>query len=189
MSPDQCPLTKSCDTPLTMEFTRVSRGLVVLLLLGLLGSLLVYGGIDRPPAPELGDYPGIEAIGESPERYQGQAVLVAGSVVATEPVVIRAEDGTGAGIEPIDLTISAVGIPVERGDHLQVFGVLVDARRVQATNVVVVPRTGLWYTWTVSFLAGLWVLARISSHWRVDSETAALVPRSNWWRPAWWRRT
>jgi hypothetical protein len=62
------------------------------------------------------------------------------------------------------------------GDTLQVFGVLTDPRAVRATNVVVVPQTGLWDAWVSSFLAGLWVLARLLRHWRLDPETGALHP-------------
>lgn len=50
-----------------MEFSRTERiGLVVLLLLALSG-LLVIGGIDRPPEPDLGVYPGSEDIAQQIE--------------------------------------------------------------------------------------------------------------------------
>jgi hypothetical protein len=62
------------------------------------------------------------------------------------------------------------------GDTLQAVGVLTDPRTVRLTNVVVVPRTGLWYAWVTSFVAGLWVLARLLRHWRLVTETGALHP-------------
>lgn len=161
-----------------MEFSRVTRVLLLLCLLAVLFSLLVFGGIDRPPAPELGDYPGTDEFVEAPGDYQGQQVTVNGRVVSTDPVVIRSKHGTAAGIEHVELTVTAVDATVELDDHLQVFGVLKGPRTIEATTVVLVPRTGVWYTWTISFLAGLWVLGRIISHWRIDIETGALVPRA-----------
>jgi hypothetical protein len=61
-----------------MEFSRTERtGLVVLLLLALSG-LLVLGGIDRPPAPDLGVYPGAEDIAQQPQTYHDQHVSFSG---------------------------------------------------------------------------------------------------------------
>jgi hypothetical protein len=100
-------------------------------------------------------------------------------VVSTDPITVRAEYDTPTGIESIDIEVTDVDATVARGDRLQVFGVLTAPRTVRATNVVIVPESGLWYAWVISFVAGLWVLARILRHWRVDIETGAFRPRSD----------
>lgn len=160
-----------------MKLARRDRVVLILLLTVVLFSLLVWGGVDRPPAPELGDYPGTEDVVQDPERYQGQHVSTGGEVVSTDPVVVRAEYDTERGVESIKLEVTDIETTVEPGDHLQVFGVFIGPRTVRATNVVVVPQTGRWYAWSISFVAGLWVLGRIISHWQIDPETGAFQPR------------
>jgi len=138
--------------------------------------LVVRRGIDRPPEPELGVYPRAEEIAHHPDIYLTHQVSVTGQVVSTDPLIIHADYETDAGLDSIRITLTDVDADVERGDTLQVFGVLTDPRTVRPTNVVVVPRTGPWYTWITSFVAGLWVLARILRHWRLVTETGALHP-------------
>jgi len=160
-----------------MEFSRGGRIVIVLLLLFTLSVLLVVGGIDRPPAPELGVYPGADDIAQQPEEHQDQQVSFVGPVVSTDPVTVRAEYETDTGIESIRIELLNLDTTVDRDDRLQVFGVLTTPGTVRATNIVVVPRTGLWYAWITSFLAGLWVLARLLRHWKIDIETGAFLPR------------
>jgi hypothetical protein len=160
-----------------MEFSRGRRIVIVLLLLFTLSALLVVGGIDRPPAPELGVYPGADDIAQQPEEYQNQQVSFVGQIVSTDPVTVRAEYETDTGIESIRVELTDIETPVDRDDRLQVFGVLTTPRIVRTTNVVVAPQTGLWYAWITSFVAGLWVLARILRHWTLDIEIGAFLPR------------
>lgn len=161
-----------------MEFSRSERGILILILLTVLCSLFVLGGIDRPPAPEMGVYPGAEKIAEQPNRYQNQQVSFGAQVVSTDPVVVEAEYGTDTGIKSIRLEITGIATTVEHGDRLQIFGVLTGPGSVRALNIVAVPQTGRWYAWVISAVAGLWVLARLFNQWTVDSRTGAVCPRS-----------
>lgn len=162
-----------------MEFSRRERVVVIFVLFTFLSSLLVLGGIDRQPAPELGAYPDCDNIVQQPDEYQNQQVTCGGQVVSTAPVVIRAESETDAGINTTLLEITDIDTTLERGDTIQVFGVLTGPQTVQATTVVVHPRTGFWYARVISFIAGLWVLGRIIRHWKLDFGTGALLPRSD----------
>ncbi|WP_372910782.1 hypothetical protein [Salinigranum sp.] len=49
------------------------------------------------------------------------------------------------------------------------FGHLVDEDTVQVTNAFPVPPSGFIYSYLVSFVAGLWVLARLLTQWRLDT--------------------
>ncbi len=160
-----------------MEFSRRERITLLVLLLVVLSALLVVDGVDRPPAPELGVYPEADDIAQQPDTYQDQQVSFTGQVVSTDPLVIRTEYETDARIKSMQVTLSDVEATVERGDRLQAFGVLIAPQTVRATNVVVVPQTGRWYAWITSFVAGLWVLARLLRHWTLDAETGAFLPR------------
>jgi len=68
--------------------------------------------------------------------------------------------------------------PVGVGDRVRVKGEIVATRTVRASEAFAVPRWGLWYASSVSFLAGLWVLWRLVHQWRVDFGTLVLVPRA-----------
>lgn len=161
-----------------MKFSRGRRVILILFLLTVLFSLLVVGGIDRPPAPELGIYPHTEEIAQQSTDYQNQSVSFVAQVVSTEPVIVRATYGTELGAKSIRLKITELGAIVNRGDRLQIFGVLIGPQTVRATNVVVVPQSGLWYVWVISFIAGLWILGRIIRHWKIDLQTWAFLPRA-----------
>jgi len=162
-----------------MELSRPQRfGLICLLLTALFG-LLILGGIDRPPAPELGAYPGADDIATQPDEYHNQRVSFGGDVVSTDPVIVEAVYETQHGLATIRLRITDLEPTVTDGDRLQIFGVLLDAETVRATNVVVVPRTDLWYAWSISAIAGLWVLGRLLRHWTIDTNSGAVIPRND----------
>lgn len=152
----------------------VLRCLLVLALVAVLFGLCVWYG-SLAPAPELGAYPNEDELAMDYAHYVGGYATVTGMVVTTEPVTIDADTGTG---ERIRLHVVDLSVAVEAGDRLQVYGVVGQDRTIRAVNAYTVPRTGLWYTWTVSFLAGLWVLGRIIRHWRVDSTAWVFEPRA-----------
>jgi hypothetical protein len=141
-----------------------------LLLVALFGLCVWYGTYGV--APGLGAYPTEQVVASAPAAYVGDAVTLSGIVVGTDPVEIRiASGGTRR-----TLTVTEVDAPVERGDQLQVFGHLVDEGTVRATNAFAVPPGDYLYSYFVSFAAGLWVLARLLTQWRLDS-TRGLVRR------------
>lgn len=161
-----------------MQFSKRWRITVIIALIVVLCSLFVSAGIDRPPVPELGAYPGAEEIAQQPDKYENQRVSLVGQVVSVDPVVVSATYGTDTGIKSTRLEITKLTITVERGDRLQVFGTLTDSQRIRISNVTVVPQSGRWYAWGISFIAGLWVLGRIINQWNVDYNKRALYPRS-----------
>lgn len=146
--------------------------LVVLLLGGLFGLIVWYGSLTQNPA--VGAYPNTEALATDYQRYLGDPVTVGGEVIATSPVTIAAEYGND---ENIRLTITGLTIPVTEGHHLRVYGVARSDNTIQSINAFTVPPTGLWYTWTISFVGGVWVLDRIIRDWEVDAETWTLHRR------------
>lgn len=162
-----------------MEFSKGQRATLILILLLGLSSLFVWGGIDRPPAPQLGIYPEAEEVAQQPSQYQNEQITIHGRVISTDPVIVRAEYEADSGLKSIDLQIADIGTDVTRGDKLQIFGTLIDAQTIRATNIVVFSEIGRWYTWLISFIAGLWVLVRIINRWTIDLRTGAFSPRSD----------
>lgn len=148
-------------------------GLVAVLLALLFGLCVWYG--TSGVAPGLGVYPTEELVGPTPGEYVGDLVDLSGTVVETDPVEIRVRYG---GESQRILTVTGVQTPVEPGDELRVFGRLVDEDTVRATRAFAVPPLGYLYTYTVSFLAGVWVLIRLASQWRYDS-TKGFVRRTD----------
>lgn len=160
------------------------RTIAILSLLALLGGLCVWYGA-LAPAPALGDHPDEDQLATDADRYLGAQVTVSGRVVATDPVTIRAEVGAD---ETMHLTITDLASTPTVGAQFRVYGIVEDHRTVRARNAVAVPRWGHWYTWSVSFLAGLWVLARILRHWRLDPTDWTLQPRETPWTPPLYNR-
>jgi len=152
-----------------------ARLLAVLVLLCALFGLVVWHGT-LEPAPEAGSFPGTEELAADYDAYLGERVTVGGRVVETDPVVVTAEYGVD---ESIRLTVVGLdpSVAVKEGATLRVFGVVKPDRTIRSSNAFTVPTSGLWYTWTVSALAGLWTLARIVRRFRLDREQWGLVPR------------
>lgn len=147
---------------------RERLGALAVLALVLVGLLVWYGSLGP------GGYPSQQYHGPEPGEYVGQQVTVAGTVLETDPVRIEVEyDADGRA----EYVVTGLGFPVEPGDRLRASGRLTDPRTVDAERGYTVRDAGLWYAWVISFLAGLWVLARIARHWRFDADVVALVPR------------
>lgn len=111
---------------------------------------------------------------EDPNRYLDGPVESAGIVQGTNPVVIRVD--TTEGTERV--TIVGAMIEPEPGDKVRVYGTLVETATIDAHTAFVVPQQGQWYAWGISFLAGLWVLARLIRHWTVTWLTLGFEPRA-----------
>lgn len=148
------------------------RLVAIIVLVGVLTGLLVWYG-SLPPDPAAGEYPGSDELTRDYAQYHGDRVVVSGPVLSTDPVVIDAVKG------PVTyrLTITGVDTPVSRGEHLSVYGVVLEDRTIQAITAYAVPQSGLWYAYVTSFVAGLWVLGRLLSHWRLDRDPLGLTPR------------
>ena len=139
---------------------------VALLLAGLLVLGVWFGTLQ--PAPALGDYPDADDLAADYDAYLGEPVAVGGRVVATDPVTIDAfGDDT--------YVVTDLAIQPDRDDNLYVFAVVRPDATLEATTAYTVPPWGRTYTYVVSALAGLWVLARIVRHWQL--ERWSLTPR------------
>ena len=157
--------------------SRGGRLLGVVVLLGLLfGAMVWYGTVE--PSPALGAYPSHDEV-ERGVVDAGDAVVVSGRVVETDPLVVDKTvhlvvDGA---YEKRTLRVTVVGTDrsYEVGQTVQVFGTYAGDRTVRASNAVTAGSRS--YAYAVSFLAGLWVLGRLAAGWRVDLGTLALRRR------------
>jgi hypothetical protein len=160
--------------------TRSARlAVLALLLAALVAALVGFGTLTPNPAD--GRYPGTDAVASDPAQYHGDQVVVGGTVVGTDPIVLEAgyetvRDG-GFARGTVRFTVTGVATAVDRGDSLQVFGTLGQDRSIAADETVVSSPDGDAYMYAVSFLAGLWVLARLTRQWRIDWKRLAVVPR------------
>ena len=145
-----------------LRTARGRTGAVILLLAGVAVLCPVYAA--QPVNPEMGVYPDEEKFIQSPEQYLSEAVTTGGDVQQVSPLVIEVETTQGKH----DVTITDSEVRPDVGDKVRVFGTLTDPRTIQSQYAFVVPSSGQWYAWSVSFLAGLWVLARLIAHWTVD---------------------
>jgi len=110
----------------------------------------------------------------SPDEYLGERVVTGGIVQQTDPIVIQVQGRSGTQ----EITIHEADISPTVGDKVRVAGTLSDVRTIRAQTAFVVPPSGRWYAWGISFVAGLWVLGRLIRHWRVDRTTLAFEPRT-----------
>lgn len=144
-------------------------------LLVALAGLFIWGGTVTPD-PAMNDYPGEDAVGPNPQTYVGEQVTLGGTVVNTDPVVVRVRYGID---ESFVVTLQSVGKTVETGDSVSAFGTLRDDRTLVVDGLIVRQPWRYLYMYGVSFLGGLWVLGRIATQWRLDRTQWAVVPRSD----------
>ena len=156
----------------TEPFGHRVRLLAVVVLLASLAVMFVWAGT-LSPDPAMNNYPGNTEVGAQPEAYVDQQVEIGGTVVATDPAVIEVEhpDGTH------DVTLEGLDESVAEGQQVSAFGTLTDASTLQVDKALVRWPWETWYMYAVSFLGGLWVLARLLAHWRPDRARLAFRPR------------
>ena len=148
--------------------------LVVVLVLLLAGTVVWYGTVDPDPASN--NYPGSDEIAQDPDAYLGEHVSVSGTVVAHDPLRIE----VGYGLDgTMTLEVAGVDDPPPIGHNLNVFGTLTEPNVVHAENTVSRAPWEATYMYIVSFIGGLWVLARLLRHWRFDADTYSAVPRGD----------
>ena len=119
-------------------------------------------------------YPGNEEVFTNPDQYFGQQVSVGGTVLDTDPLTVE----TTIQGEQITFVVENANLDVSTGDRLSVFGTLGSADTVTAEEVVHREPWEAYYMYLVSFLAGLWVLARLLNRWTVDTDTWTVIPRT-----------
>lgn len=153
---------------------RYGRALGVLTLICLLCALLVWAGT-VPPNINQHRHPGNEEIVTHYDAYVGSEVEIGGTVVQTEPVTLKLTHHRSTRT----VTVRDVDQPIEIGDRIVVFGA------VQPNNVIISRGTTVrkpWeasYMYVISFLGGLWVLARLVNGWRLDRNRWTINPRES----------
>lgn len=149
------------------------RLVALILLLGLLALLFVWAGTIEPdPADNI--YPGTGDIHENPDKYVDDRVSVSGTVIDTDPLTIEDEPVPG---ETITFVIDGADVDPAIGDELSVYGTLQTNNRVDAINTVHREPWEAIYMYVISFLGGVWVLARLINGWTIDTATWSIVPR------------
>jgi len=159
-------------------FGQSGRLLAIVALLIVLVGLLSWTGTATVDPLET-TYPDEADVTSDRESYIGERVVLDGSVVETDPLVIATQsngNGRFTIVRTADTLERSTG-PLETGDRVTVFGTLEDAATLDADRTI---STALWeslYMVGISFVAGCWVLARLVRGWRVDWGRGALVPR------------
>ena len=149
----------------------------VVLLLALVGLLSWAGTAAVDPLDST--YPNDADVTEARDSYIGERVVLDGSVVETDPLVIATlPNGNGrfTVVHTADSIERSTG-PLEIGDRVTVFGTLGDAATLDAARTVSTDPWETFYTVVVSLVGGCWVLARLVRGWRIDRNRGALVPR------------
>lgn len=153
-----------------IETARFRLLLVAILLVGQCMLFPLYA--QQPVNSEVWVLPGTEDFIEDPNRFLGNRVVSEGFVQTTDPMVIEATaDGARYAV-----TLERNDFSSSIGDKVRVYGELTGPRTIRVLNGFAVPPGGLWYTWIVSLLAGIWVLGRLIRHWRVDIRTPGFRP-------------
>lgn len=152
---------------------RRARAAAFCALLLALAGLLVLGGTVTPD-PSVNHFPGEDEVAPTPDSYVGERTTLSGTVVETDPTVIRVTGDDAA----VDITLRGADATLGPGDSVTAFGTLRGDRTLDVDRMFVREPREFWYMYAVSFLGGLWVLARLARQWRFDRAEAAFVPRT-----------
>lgn len=142
---------------------------VILVVLVQLFVPVGYGMTDYSDTP----FVTADEMAASQESNVGEEAVVYGQVTETDPVVIRTELDDG---RVVTYRTADVDRQVAVGEYLEVYGVVGAQQSILARGTVVRGEREHWYTYGVSFVAGLVVLGRMVRDWTVDLERLTLVP-------------
>lgn len=149
-------------------------GLVVVALAG----LIVWAGAS-PAEPMESDLPDETEVPNDRAGHVGEAVVLGGEVVETDPVVI-ATRASGYGqftVIEADAAVQNTDEPLEVGDQVTASGTLEDEDTLAAERATVQEPGDTQYMMLISLLGGLVVVGRVLRDWRFDLERLAFVPR------------
>lgn len=150
---------------------RVIAVLCCLLALG--GLLVAHGAVGYDP--DRNTYPGNEEVGTSYTEYVGDRVVLAGTVVETDPVVLEGSAGVD---DEFQVTLLGFKEDVSTGDDVWLAGTVEPEDAVAVESAIVREPWEIQYMYVVSLIGGLWVLGRFLRGWRFDLKQVAFVPRS-----------
>lgn len=145
-----------------IETARLRLFLILLVLAGHVILFPLYA--QQPVNQDAGVFPGSDEFIESPEQYRGDSVVTGGIVQQTSPIVIEIETTQGTHT----VTVTGITSTPSVGDKIRIYGTLTAPQTINSINAFVVPQAGLWYTWGISFFAGMWTLLRLIRHWRLN---------------------
>jgi hypothetical protein len=158
----------------------VRRVVALAVLLAILVSLMIGFGLVTAD-PTRGQYPGSGQLTVDYDRYVGDTVQVTGTVTGTDPVVLRTDYSLWAGDHyrtgTIRFRVTDLSHSPRAGQTLQVYGTARADNSIQARNTVVVPSGNYLYMYTISALAGVWVLLRLIRGRTIDRATLAIRRR------------
>jgi len=144
--------------------------LIIVLLIGQGGLGVWFGSVeDNAPMEHLME----DDMTTDNVDHLGREVIVTGTVVGTDPVRIRVSGPE----DTVELIVDGLESSVSVDADVQIRGRLIEPQTVQVDEAIVVPKWGPWYAWTVSLLAGLWVLVRIGRQWHASVVTLSVRPR------------
>lgn len=153
---------------------RYKRLLGIIGLICLLATLLVWAGT-VPPNVDQHRYLGNEQIVESYDAYIGSQAQVGGTVVRTDPVVLKLIHHRSTH----EVIVRDVPQSTQPGDRIVVFGTVQRNDVIDSQGSTVREPWEPIYMYLISCLGGLWILARLINGWRFDWDQWTIVPREN----------
>ncbi|WP_226482760.1 hypothetical protein [Natrinema amylolyticum] len=134
----------------------------------------------RAVEPLESGYPAEDDVTANREGYIGDRVVLSGTVVETDPIVIATRTGGDGRFTVANAadTLQQSTASLETDDRVTAFGTLEDESTLDADRTVTDDLWGSLYMGIVSLIGGCWVLARLVRGWRVDRDRLALVPRT-----------
>lgn len=153
------------------------RAAAVALCILALCALFVLGGGAWPASPHV--EPSEEDLHRNYDAYVGETVEIGGSVVETDPVVVRVSYDTGVYDEASFRLELRGDLQAQVGDDVSVSGELRPDRAVavDADRALVRQPWELGYMYAISVLGVLLVAARFVDRWRIRPRRLQVVPR------------
>lgn len=146
-----------------------SRGIQILLLVLVLGSMCVHYGATADHT----QYPPPEELREDYEQHVGERAYYWLTVTEVHDDEIVAGTGDGS----LQFRIPVRRVEVERGDTIQVYGTLQPDWTIEPARIVVSPKQGRAVMFGISVLALILTLGMFGSAWRLDYEGWVFEPR------------
>lgn len=159
-------------------FGQTGRLLAAGALLAALFGLMIWSGT-VPGSPIEREVPNEVEVTPDRESYVGDRVVLGGTVVDTDPVVLATR---ASGYGRFTLVDANGGVqnsdePLESGDRISAYGTLEDEETLAVERATVQQPSETRYMYVVSLLGGLLVAGHFVRHWRIDGRRLAFVPR------------